>query len=246
MNLGLAGKVALITGAAGGLGLECARLLVEEGALVALADVDLARTEAARAQVGGQLALACDVTSQPGARALVAEVVAKLGRLDILIPAAGVHHTTRIPDVPADEWDLLQDVNVKGTFLCAQAALEPMTAQRSGSMVLFGSIAGQVGGLQSGIGYATSKSAIFGMAKSLARHGGPSGVRVNVVNPGLIASGMSLDKSKEDFDATVAATPLRRAGSGREVASVVVWLASDGASFVTGAHVDVNGGLLMA
>ena len=246
MNLGLAGKVALVTGAAGGLGLECARLLVEEGATVALCDIDLARTEAARAQAGAHLALTGDVTSQESARAMVQQVVAELGRLDILVPAAGVHHTTRIPDIPADEWDLLQDVNVKGTFLVAQAALAPMTAQGGGSMVLFGSIAGQVGGLQSGAGYATSKAAIFGLAKSLARHAGPAGIRVNVVNPGLIASGMSLEKSAEDVAATVAATPLRRAGTGREVASVVVWLASDAASFVTGAHVDVNGGLLMA
>lgn len=246
MNLGLHGKVALVTGGAGGLGLECARLLIEEGATVALADMDMAKTDAARAQAGAALALTGDVTQQESAHALVAQVVEQLGRIDILIPAAGVHHTTPIPQIPAAEWDLLQAVNVKGTFLVAQAAMDRMIEQGSGSIVAFGSIAGQVGGLQSGAGYATSKAAIFGLVKSLARFGGPHGVRVNYVNPGLIASGMSLEKSQADFDATVAATPLRRAGSGREVASVVVWLASDAASYVTGAHVDVNGGLLMA
>ena len=246
MNLGLAGKVALVTGAAGGLGLECCRVLLEEGARVVLADVDAARVEAARAACGGTLALTGDVTDPDGARHLIAETIARLGRLDILIPAAGVHHTTRIPDIPADEWDLIQSVNVKGTFLLAQAALRPMVAQGSGSIVAFGSIAGQVGGLQSGAGYATSKAAVIGLVKSLARYAGPHGVRVNCVNPGLIDSGMSLEKTAAEREQTIAATPLRRAGSAREVASVVAWLASDGASFVTGAHVDVNGGLLMA
>ena len=115
----------------------------------------------------------------------------------------------------------------------------------SGSIVTLGSIAGRVGGLQSGAGYATSKAAVIGMTKALARHAGPHGVRVNCVNPGFIDAGMSVGISAEDRERTIAATPLRRAGTAEEVAEAVAWLLSDASSFVTGAHVDVNGGLLM-
>lgn len=246
MNLGLEGKVALVTGAAGGLGFACCRILAQEGARVVRCDLDATRLEAAREQSGGALALVEDVTDPAGAQRLVEGTVAALGRLDIVIPAAGLYHATPLDAIGADEWDRIQDVNVKGTFLTAQAALRAMTPQRSGAIVLLGSIAGQIGGMQSGAGYATSKAAVIGLTKSLARFAGPYGVRVNCVNPGFIEAGMSLGKTEQEGEATIAATPLGRAGTAEEVASVVVWLVSDAASFVTGAHVDVNGGLLMA
>lgn len=238
-------RVVLVTGAAGGLGRACCRLLVLSGAKVVLVDREQTLAAEAAAAVGGQLALAADVTSEADATRVVAQTVAAFGRLDGVVAAAGLYQGTSVDSITAVEWDRIQAVNVRGTFITVQAALRTMIPAGSGSIVTLGSIAGQVGGLQSGAGYATSKAAVIGMTKALARHAGPHGVRVNCVNPGFIDAGMSVGISAEDRERTIAATPLRRAGTAEEVAEAVAWLLSDASSFVTGAHVDVNGGLLM-
>jgi NAD(P)-dependent dehydrogenase (short-subunit alcohol dehydrogenase family) len=242
----LDGKVVLVTGAAGGLGLACCRLFLAEGARVALSDLDAPSLERALAETGGALAVEADVTSEADAARIVSRTIEELGSLDALVAAAGVHQTTPIDAIETDEWDRVQTVNVRGTFVVARAALREMIPRGKGAVVILGSIAGQLGGLQSGAGYATSKAAVIGMTKALARYAGPQGVRVNCVNPGFIESGMGLEKSLDDRERTIAATPLGRAGTAEEVAEAVLWLASDGSSFVTGAQLDVNGGLLMA
>jgi 3-oxoacyl-[acyl-carrier protein] reductase len=243
----LSGKVVLVTGATGGLGLVCCRLLVREGARVVLSDLgDEAALERARAEVGGAIAIAADVTSEADATMLVARSVEELGSLDGCVAAAGLYHATPVDEIGTAEWDRIQAVNVRGAFFTARAALQVMVPRKTGAVVLLGSIAGQVGGVQSGAGYATSKAAVIGMAKALARHAGPHGVRVNCVNPGFIDSGMSLGIAPEDRERTIAATPLGRPGTAEEVAEALVWLVSDASSFVTGAQLDVNGGLLMA
>lgn len=246
MRLGLEGKVVLVTGAAGGLGLVLCKAFAVEGARVVLADVDGARVGAAAADLPGGTAEIVDVTDPRDVGRLVDAVVTAHGGLDVLVPSAGLYQGTRVPDVAAAAWDALHAVNVKGTFLAAQAVLRVMTPRQSGSIVLLGSISGQVGGVQSGVAYATSKAAVIGLTKALARYAGPFGVRVNCVNPGYIETGMSLGMTPADSERTIAATPLRRAGTAEEVATAVVWLASDAAAFVTGAQLDVNGGLLMA
>jgi 3-oxoacyl-[acyl-carrier protein] reductase len=246
VNLGLEGRVALVTGAAGGLGPAVCRLLAAEGARVVASDLDGDRIEAAGAAEVAALVVTADVTRGEEAERLVAETVAALGGLDILVAAAGVYQGTPVEAIAEDEWDRLQEVNVKGTFLTARAAIAVMKEAGRGSVVTLASIAGQVGGIQSGAGYATSKAAVLGLTKALARHAGPHGIRVNAVSPGYIEAGMSLGMQEADRLRTVEATPLRRAGTAEEVAAAVVWLASDGASFVTGSHLDVNGGLFMA
>lgn len=246
MNLGLEHKVVLVTGAAGGLGLVLCKAFAEEGARVVLADVDAERLEAAAAQVPGGTPERVDVADDADVGRLVESVAGAHGSIDVLVPAAGLYQGTAVDDVEPGAWDRLHAVNVKGTFLSAQAALRVMTPRRSGSIVILGSISGQVGGVQSGVAYATSKAAVIGLTKALARYAGPFGVRVNCVNPGYIEAGMSLGMTPADRERTIAATPLRRPGAAEEVASAVVWVASDAAAFVTGAHLDVNGGLLMA
>jgi 3-oxoacyl-[acyl-carrier protein] reductase len=246
VNLGLEHKVVLVTGAAGGLGLVLCKAFAEEGARVVLADVDAERLEAAAAQVPGGTPERVDVTDDADVGRLVESVAGAHGSIDVLVPAAGLYQGTAVDDVEPGAWDRLHAVNVKGTFLSAQAALRVMTPRRSGSIVILGSISGQVGGVQSGVAYATSKAAVIGLTKALARYAGPFGVRVNCVNPGYIEAGMSLGMTPADRERTIAATPLRRPGAAEEVASAVVWVASDAAAFVTGAHLDVNGGLLMA
>lgn len=240
------GKVVLVTGAAGGIGLACCRLFVADGARVVLSDIDAPALERARAEVGGTLAVAADVTSEAGAAALVARTVEELGCLDALVAAAGLYQGTPVDAIETEEWDRIQAVNVRGTFVTVQAALREMVRRRRGTVVTLGSIAGQLGGVQSGAGYVTSKAAVIGMTKALARYAGPHGVRVNCVNPGFIESGMGLGMAPDDRERTIAATPLGRPGTAEEVAEAIAWLVSDASSFVTGAQLDVNGGLLMA
>lgn len=242
----LAGKVVLVTGAAGGLGLASSRLFVAEGARVVLSDLDSEALERVGGEMGAALAITADVTSEADAAALVARVVAEHGRIDALVVAAGLYQGTPVDAIEVDEWDRVQTVNVRGTFVTVRAALREMIRQQSGTVVTLGSIAGQLGGVQSGAGYATSKAAVIGMTKALARYAGPHGVRVNCVNPGYIESGMGLGMSEDDRERTIAATPLGRPGTAEEVAEAVLWLVSDASSFVTGAQLDVNGGLLMA
>jgi NAD(P)-dependent dehydrogenase (short-subunit alcohol dehydrogenase family) len=242
----LDGKVVLVTGAAGGLGLACCRLFVAEGARVALSDLDPEALGRAQKETGGSLIVAADVTNEADTARLVSQTIEELGALDALVAGAGLYQGTPVDAIEMDEWDRIQTVNVRGTFVTVRAALREMIPRRKGSVVTLGSIAGQLGGVQSGAGYATSKAAVIGMTKALARYAGPHGIRVNCVNPGFIESGMGLGMSPDDRARTIAATPLGRPGTAEEVAEAIVWLVSDASSFVTGAQLDVNGGLLMA
>lgn len=246
MNLGLTDKVVLVTGAAGGLGVALCKVFADEGARVVLADLDAARVDASAAAVPDGVARTVDVTDPGAVQRLVEATVEAQGTIDVLVSAAGLYQSTSVENADPGEWDGVQQVNVKGTFLVAQAVLRVMTPRRRGSIVTLGSISGQVGGIQSGVAYATSKAAVIGLTKALARYAGPFGVRVNCVNPGYIEAGMSLGMTAAEGERTIGATPLGRAGEAEEVARAVAWLASDAASFVTGAQLDVNGGLLMA
>jgi 3-oxoacyl-[acyl-carrier protein] reductase len=246
MRLGLEGKVVAVTGAAGGLGPSICRLFAEEGAIVMGADLDEDRLAAITADVEGADLVTADVTLPEGASRLVDRAVERHGGLDVLVAAAGVYHAAGVDAIEAMDWDRVQAVNVKGTFLAAQAALRVMVPARRGSIVTLGSVSGQVGGVQSGAAYATTKAGVLGLTKALARYAGPHGVRVNCVSPGFIEAGMSMGIAPKDRERTLSMTPLGRPGTAAEVATAVVWLASDAASFVTGAHLDVNGGLFMA
>lgn len=246
METALAGKAAIVTGAGRGIGLACARALAAEGASVLTADLD---GDAATLAAGGlgprHAGIEVDVTSREGAERMVEEALERFGRLDVLVTAAGVFHDTPFDRIEVDEWERIMAVNLRGAFLCVQAALRPMVSQGGGRVVLIGSLASQTGGLAAGAAYAASKGGVVSLAKSAARYAGPLGVTVNCVNPGVIDTPMIAAWPREVRERTTAATPLGRVGGADEVASVVAWLASDAASFVHGAHVDVNGGLLM-
>jgi 3-oxoacyl-[acyl-carrier protein] reductase len=246
VETGLRGKTAIVTGAAGGIGLACARGLTAEGARVFLADLDAAGVEAAAAKVGGEAAWGgCDVTVPEDCRRLVGEATSSGHGLDVLVACAGVFHATPFDRISPEEWDRIQATNLRGTFLTCQAALEAMVPRRSGRIVTVASLAGQVGGLAAGAAYAASKAGVAALTKSIARFAGPFGITANCVNPGIIDTPMIADWPAEPRERTVAATPLGRLGTPEEVAGIVVVLASDVASFVHGAHVDVNGGLFM-
>jgi 3-oxoacyl-[acyl-carrier protein] reductase len=185
------------------------------------------------------------VTKPEDARRVVEEAVRLAGALDVLVTSAGVFHETPFDRIAPDEWDRIQAVNVRGVFLVAQAALAVMIPRRRGRIVTIGSLAGQVGGLVAGAGYAASKGGVIALTKSIARFAGPHGITANCVNPGIIDTPLTATWPEEVRERTVAATSLGRIGRPEEVAAIVVVLASDVASFVHGAQVDVNGGLHM-
>ncbi|MCC6223090.1 MAG: SDR family oxidoreductase [Thermoleophilia bacterium] len=248
METGLAGKVALVTGAAGGIGLASARALAAEGMRVALADLDGERVASEARLLGGTevaVGLGVDVTDERSVAAVVSDVAGRLGGLDVLVTAAGVYHATPIDRITMAEWERVHAVNLTGTFLTAQAAMEVMAVRGGGRIVTIASLAGEVGGLEAGAGYASSKGGVIALTKSLARHGGPRGVTVNCVAPGFVDTPMTAGWPAEARARVLASTPLGRAGTPEEVAAIVVVLASGIASFVHGARIDVNGGLHM-
>jgi len=167
------------------------------------------------------------------------------GGLDVLVTCAGIFHATPFGEITPDEWDRIVAVNLRGTFLACQAAVRAMLPRQSGRIVTIASLAGQTGGLAAGAAYSASKAGVVALTKSVARFAGPHGITANCVNPGVIDTPMTAGWPPEKRDPTVAATPLGRMGTASEVAAIVVVLASDAAGFVNGAHVDVNGGLLM-
>lgn len=247
MDTGLAGKAAIVTGGARGIGLACARALAAEDVGLVLGDLDGEAAAAAAVELGSEhTGLAVDVTSKADAERMVDVAIARFGRLDVLVTCAGIFHNTPFDRIEPDEWDRIVAVNLRGTFLSAQAALRPMVSRGGGRVILIASLAAQSGGLAAGAAYAASKGGVASLAKSIARYAGPHGITVNCVNPGVIETPMIANWTPQARESTVGRTPLGRVGTAEEVASTVVWLASDVASFVHGAHVDVNGGLHMA
>lgn len=243
----LDGRVALVTGAAGGIGAATARALAEAGASVLATDVDEAKViqlaESIAAAGGVAAGRHLDVTHQPEVEAVVQEAVERFGALDILANVAGILDMTPLDQMTPDVWDRVLNVNLKGTLLPSLAALKVMKARRQGRIINIGSLAGQVGGIVSGANYAAAKAGVICLTKSLAKHAAPYGILVNCINPGIIESAMTAAFPPDSLAAMIASTPLKRLGRPEEVASVVVFLASDAASYITGASIDVNGGL---
>ncbi|QEC48101.1 SDR family oxidoreductase [Baekduia soli] len=249
LDTGLAEKVCLVTGGAKGIGLATARILAGEGAVLALADNDKAGLDAA--EVGHDadddvLRIAGDMSKRADVQRTLAEVKERFGRLDVLIHCAGIYRIAPLPDVTDEEWDAVLDVNLRSTFLLGQGAIELMREHGDGRIVLFSSFASRTGGLRSGAPYAASKAGVAGLSRHLAGYGGPLGVRVNCILPGLTMTPMTTILSEDAFEEGIARTPLRRASTADEQASIAVLLASDLTSFVHGVSLDVNGGMYMA
>lgn len=251
-------RIALITGGASGLGLASARRLAQDGLTVVVADLrDSAAKAAAESLPGtGHLGLAMDVTQEDSVRSAFAQTESRLGPVTVLACFAGIlsaHPTPgRLPttDISLQEWDRVMEVNARGTFLCIREMLR-RTAQpvTHGRIITVASLAGQIGGLQSGSAYSASKGAILALSKVAAREAAPLGITVNAVAPGPIDTPMLHQTVPPDQQGRkylgVASVPLGRIGLPEEIAEAVGYLVSPGAAFVTGATLDVNGGLSM-
>jgi len=245
LETGLSGRVALVTGAANGIGRATAELLASEGARLALCDNDADALDALELD-GDPLRIVADLSQRAEVERTLAAVDERFGRLDVLIHCAGIYRIAPLPEVTDDEWERVIDVNLRSSFLLAQGAVEAMRGHADGRIVLFGSYAARTGGLRAGAPYAASKAGVEGLTRHLAAYAGPLGVRVNCIHPGFILTQMTAmlgDDARAQWESTV---PLRRAAEPPEVASMAVVLASDLAGYVHGVTLDVNGGMFMA
>lgn len=182
-----------------------------------------------------------DVADGDSVRKMVQETLDTFGRIDILVNNAGIFSYTRIDACTEAEWDRMMAVNLKGPFLCSQAVMETMKTQRSGRIINLGSLAGQVGGLVASAPYSASKAGVMCLTKSLARVLGEYGITVNSIAPGVAATEMA--KNHPDMTDQI---PLGRVADASEIASTILFLASEEGQYVTGATLDVNGGIRMA
>jgi len=243
-------KVAVISGAASprGIGMATARLFAEHGATVVILDLDQGASEAAAASLGhGHMGFACNVTNKDATRRAAEAVLQAFGQVDVLINNAGVTQPVKIMDIEPENYDLVLDVNLRGTLYLSQAFIPHMRARKMGSIACMSSVSAQRGGgIFGGPHYSAAKAGVLGLAKAMARELGPDGIRVNSVTPGLIQTDITGDKLTEAMRADIIkGIPLSRLGDVRDVAGAFLFLASDLSSYTTGATIDVNGGMLI-
>jgi 3-oxoacyl-[acyl-carrier protein] reductase len=242
-------KVAVITGAAKGIGYATAETLAQLGAHVVIADTRLERAEVAAQAIAAStgrraVAVQCDVADSESTKAMIDRTIEEFGRIDILINNAGTTRDNLIMRISDADWDLVLGINLKGAFNCSKAAIRPMMKQRSGRIVNISSVSGLAG--QAGqTNYSSSKAGLIGFTKALAREVGSRGITVNAVAPGFIETDLTKDLPAELKETAIKNTPLGRWGVPQDIANAVAFLVSDEAAFITGHILTVDGGMVM-
>lgn len=233
-------RVAVVTGAGQGIGLEIARSLREHGAQVVLADIDGELVDKAANEIGG-MGVSCDVTSEERVDNLVAAAVGNFGRLDVFVNNAGITRDASLKKMTVADFDAVIAVHLRGAWLGVRAASAVMREQKSGSIINISSLSGKSGN-PGQTNYSAAKAGIVGLTKAAAKEVAHHNVRVNAIQPGLIRTAMTAAMPPDVFAEREAAIPMKRAGEPAEVAGAVVFLASDLSSYVTGAVIEVGGG----
>lgn len=242
----LAGKVAIVTGGTRGIGLAIARLLAEDGASVVVSGRDAARLDAAVKELESlgapAMAVAADAAKREDADRLVEATREGFGRIDVLVNNAGITRDQLLVRMKDDDWDQVLDTNLRGVFLMTRAVGKVMMRQKSGRIINIASTAGAMGN-PGQVNYSAAKAGVIGLTKAAGRELAHWNILVNAVAPGLIETDMAASIPAEAREAMLQQVPLKRIGQGREVAEVVRFLAGDGASYITGQTIHVNGGL---
>ena len=242
------GKVAVVTGAARGIGQEISNRLAQEGADVALCDLQaewLAETAGIVEGLGRKaLSLAVDVGDSEAVNACINEVIKVFGKVDIMVNNAGITKDTLLVRMSDDDWDAVLRVNLKGTFLFSRAVAKHMMKQRSGAIINIASISGVIG-TAGQANYAASKAGVIALTKSTANELASRGVRANAIAPGFISSKMTDALSEDVRKQYLSRIPLGRFGTVEDIANAVVFLASEQSSYMTGQTLHVNGGMVM-
>ncbi|MQB46024.1 3-oxoacyl-ACP reductase family protein [Rhizobium sp. ICMP 5592] len=249
MQRDMQGRVALVTGAAHGIGFGIASLLAARGAKVVISDVDLQAGESAAKHLEGRgdtaAFIAADVSIADQIQTLVEEVETRFAGIDILVNNAGIVSKGNIAEVGLEQWERLFAVDVTSVFLLTKAVLPHMAERQWGRIVNIASVAGQQGGgLLGNSCYAAAKGAVIAFSKGIAREVGPSNITCNSICPALTETGMTASLPMEQRDRILAAMPLGRAGRPEDIAEAVAFLASDAAAFITGVTLNVDGGFM--
>ena len=244
----LAGRVAIVTGGSRGIGLASARLLAEGGASVVVSGRDAARLETATRELeatgAAVLGVAADAARREDVDRLVEAARERFGRLDVLVNNAGMTRDQLLVRMKDDDWDQVLDTNLRGVFLMTRAVGKVMMRQRSGRIINISSTAGAMGNAGQ-VNYSAAKAGVIGLTKAAARELAHWNILVNAVAPGLIETDMTASLPAEAREALLGQVPLKRIGVARDVAEVVRFLAGDGAAYITGQTIHVNGGLYM-
>jgi 3-oxoacyl-[acyl-carrier protein] reductase len=246
--LDLQGRIALVTGAAQGIGRACALELARFGATLAVADINAEKLASVAAEIeaagGTAAAFRLDVSNEESIEAGAKAVLERFGKVEILVNNAGITRDALMMTMKRAEWDLVLNINLTGAYLLTQALLRPMIKNRWGRIVNMASVVGRAG--QAGqVNYAASKAGLIGLTRSLAREVASRGITVNAVAPGYIETPMTAVLDEKVSAAMLASIPIGRRGTDRDIAQAVKFLASDAASYITGHVLDVNGGMFM-
>ncbi len=246
--LKLKGKVALVTGAAQGIGKAVAVLLARNGADIIVSDINLEKAEETAKQIESigpkVMAVKVDVANLIDVEQVVGAILEKFGRIDILVNNAGITRDKLILRMTEEDWDVVLNVNLKGTFNCTKAVIKHMAKQRSGKIVSVASVVGEMGNAGQ-VNYSASKAGVIGLTKTIAREFAQRGINVNAIAPGYIETPMTEvlpEKVKEDLKRLI---PMERLGKPEDVAEAVLFLVSEESNYITGHVLNVNGGIYM-
>lgn len=241
----LEGRSAAVTGAAQGIGFAIAQVFAQHGASIVLADLNLELAEEAAARIrelgGAATPVKVDVREPDDVQLMIDTAVSEFGALDVLVNNAGITRDATLRTITLDDWQMVIDVHLKGTFLGTRAASLVMRQQRRGAIVNMSSISGKVGMIGQ-TNYSAAKAGIVGLTKAAAKEMARHGVRVNAIQPGLIRTPMTAALRDDIWEQKMAEIPMGRAGDPEEVASVALFLASDLSSYMTGTVLEVTGG----